>query len=163
MTWFELDYKLDEFQRMDKATSDIHQSRPKKWTSLISSGWWESTYDSAFAVTPGIPARPCILAIIIFAVMRVDVKAIYGSLDVLCEDLYRAAGFGRNERGGEAGKCWRILGMPAMILCCCCSVSSLFDNKMVFLNGQPQADPVSQAWHGRRGDAYVVCISFQDA
>lgn len=166
---FELDYKANEGD---------------EWTTLPMQFTESPTQEVDFAEMYGLAGKrlkfrirgytrdkaktPVFLAIIIFAVMRVDVKSIYGAFMVLCEDNEKLGLRERDTTISAAGKLelledWSDASNDSLLLLH--SVSSLCDGKMVFMNmgDRRQVRFRNTSGNEHAGDAYVVNVSFQDA
>lgn len=166
LTWFELDYKLDDSSEWTKLPVTFTKSPTQEvdFTDIFGLVGKRLRFRIR-GYTRDASKTPVFLAIIIFAVMRVDVKAIYGSLDVLCEDDEHIGL--RESDGMSAAEKLKMLedfgdaSNDSLLLLR--SVSSLFDNKMVFLNVGSRRQIRFRKPGMAGGDAYVVSISFQDA
>jgi len=167
--WFEVDYKTND----DDAWQTLEDP-------FVTSPTQEVDFTQVYGLagkrlkfrirgyTRNANKTPVFLAIVIFAVMRVDVKNMYGPLNVLCEDNERI-GMREEERTVSAAEKlqtledWGDSSNDSLLLMN--SVASLFDGKMVFLNvgtrRQIRFGRADGNEHG--GDAYVVSVSLQDA
>lgn len=166
--WFELDYKKDD---------------DDEWTTLEDPFTVSPTQEIDFTNVYGLAGKrlkfrvrgysrdasktPVFLAIIIFTVMRVDVKYFYGPFSLLCED---GEAVGLREWGDSLSgleklnilKTWGDASNDSMLKMQ--AVSALFDGRMVFLNvGDHTQVRFKHESRNERGDAYVVQVTLQDA
>ena len=163
--WFEIDYKLNDND---------------EWTHLEDTIDTSPTQGIDFSSSYGLAGRrlrfrirgytrdrhktPVLLAIVIFAVMRVDIKNFYGPLSVLCEDN-EPIGLREEDKIGSALdklkiiEDWGDASNDSMLLMN--SVASMFDNKMVFINVGTRRQVRFKGSGG--SDAFVVDITLQDA
>lgn len=165
--WFELDYRKDD---------------DEEWTTLADPFTTSPTQEVDFSNVYGLAGKrlkfrvrgysrdanktAVFLAIIIFSVMRVDVKEFTGLFNVLCED---DEAIGLREGGGGMSalqklnqiKNWGDATNDSFLRVR--SVSPLLDGKMVFLNVGMRTQVRFRHESGAAREAYVVQVSLQDA
>lgn len=170
LCWFELDYRLNE---------------DEEWTTLEDTFTKSPTEEIDFTNIYGIAGKrlafrirgytrnksktPVLLAIIVSAVIRVDVKNMYGPYTFLLTDDEQAKGLREKGDGYTAVDKLKILedfadaSNDSMLMLN--SVASLCDNRMVFMNigNRRQVGFKNQNGSEFTSDAYVVSASFQEA
>lgn len=167
--YFEIDYKKDDEEEWTTLTTPISESptQTADFTGVFGlagkrlkfriRGYSRSAYKTAV-----------FLAIIIFAVQRVDVKWFYGPFYFLCEDN-EVIGLREVDTTISALqkldqiKAWGDASNDSLLLMN--SVSPLCDGKMVFLNVGDSVQVQFKKLDGNKhtGDAYVVRVTMQDA
>lgn len=167
--WFELDYRLNE---------------DDEWTTIQDKFIESPTQEVDFTRQYGIAGKrmqfrirgyttdesktPVFLAIIISAVIRVDIKSMYGPFTVLLEDD-KQVGMRQVDNQYSAAEKLAMLedfadaSNDSMLLMN--SVSTLLDGKMVFLNmGTRRQIRFAKADNNEfKNDAYVVSLTMQEA
>jgi hypothetical protein len=168
--WFELDYRLND---------------DAEWTTIADVFDTSPTQEVDFTNIFGVAGKrlkfrlrgytrdqyktPVFLAIIVSAVLRVDVKSMYGPFTFLLEDDQKAMGLREEERGMTAAEKlalledWSDAGNDSLIQVS--SVASLYDGKLVFMNMGVRRQIRLKALSGNTftSDAYVVSVTFQEA
>ena len=165
--WFELDYRKDD---------------ETEWTTLKDPFTTSPTQEVDFSSVYGLAGKrlkfrvrgysrdanktAVFLAIIVFSVIRVDVKEFTTLFNVLCEDD-EAIGLREGDKAMSALekmnqiKDWGDATNDSMLRMQ--SVSPMFHEKMVFLNVGSREQVRFRHESGVGGDAYVVQVSLQDA
>lgn len=165
--WFELDFRKDEEAEWT-ALDDLFTESPNQEVDF-SSVYGVAGKRLKFRVrayTRDANKTAVFLAIIIFCVMRVDVKEFTGLLNVLCED---EEPIGLREGEASLGaleklnilKNWGDASNDSLLNVRC--ISPLLDGKMVFLNVGGRGQIRFRHENGGGGDAYLAQISLQDA
>ena len=168
--WFELDYKLNEDTEWT-TIEDIFSVSPTQ----------EVDFTRIFGVagkrlkfrlrgyTRDASKTPVFLAIIISAVVRVDVKSMYGPFTFLVQDDEKVKGLREIDREMSAVEKlqtledWGDASNDSMLLLD--SVSSLCHNKLVFMNVGTRRQVGFKHKSGSEftSDTHVVSVTFQDA
>lgn len=167
--WFELDYRLNE---------------DTEWTTIEEAITASPTYELDFTKEYGISGKrvqyrvrgyttdssktPVMIAIIIGAVLRVDVKNFYGPCTFRLIDN-EPIGIRDREAGTLAFETlqtledWADASNDSMLLMK--SVSPLFDNKMIFLNmgTRRHVSHRGQAESPYKSDVYIFSATMQEA
>lgn len=165
--WFELDYKTDDEDEWT-ALDDPFTESPTQ-TVDFASRYGMVGKRLKFRVrgyTRDVNKTGVFLAIIIFSVMRVDVKEFTGLMNILCED---DEALGLREEETTIGALEKINQIRDWgdasndSLLAVRSVSPLLDGKMVFINVGTRTQVRFRHESGAAGDAYVVQVSLQDA
>jgi hypothetical protein len=168
--WFEMDYRLNE---------------STEWTSLDDLFTTSPTQEMDFTDIYGIAAKrlkfrvrgytrdksktPALLAIIVSAVTRVDVKSMYGPFTFVLVDDEKAQGLREEGDPHTAAEKLKILqdwgdaSNDSMLMLN--SISPLCDEKMVFMNMGTMRQVGFKNQNGSEftSDTYVVSVSFQEA
>lgn len=163
--WFELDYKLNDDDEWT-AIEDIFNNSPTQ----------EIDFTSMFGVagkrlkfrlrgyTRDQHKTPVFLAIIISAVLRVDVKSMYGPITVLVEDDEKIKGLREVDTMSATEKLttletWGDASNDSMLMLY--STAALCHEKMIFMNVGTRRQI---RFKGRDGsDAHLVTVTFQEA
>lgn len=167
--WFEVDYKVDgdaEWTTLDDAITESPTAEMDFTDEYGLSGkrlnWRIRGY------TRNKNKTPVFLAIILFCVIRVDVKEFTGMFNVLCEDG-ETIGLREGDKTISAAekmqvlKDWGDASNTSMLKVRC--VSPLLDGRMMFLNmgTRTQVRYKKMGGNDHAGDAYVVQVNLQDA
>jgi hypothetical protein len=167
--WFEMDFKKDsdsEWESFDDviATSPSYTMDFKERFGLAGRqlNFRMRGYSRDKSKTP------VFLALIIFAVQRVDIKSFYGPFLFLCEDE-ETIGLREKDTQYSAAEKLQLLedfgdaSNDSLLLLRACG--SLCHDKMVFINVGDREQVRFAAVDGNEhiGDAYLVSVSFQDA
>lgn len=168
--WFELDYRLNE---------------DEEWTEIDDAYTESPTEEVDFTNQYGVSGKrvqfrlrgystdstktPVFIAIIIGAVLRTDIKNFYGPFTFRVEDDAQTASLRERETSRTAAQQLQLLedwadsSNDSMLLMR--SVSSLCDNKMVFLNVGPRSQIGFKGTgnNPHRSDVYVVNGTMQEA
>lgn len=167
--YFELDYKLDdadEWLTLDDPFT-VSPNQTVDFSSVYGIAgkrikWRLRGY------TRDASKTPVFLAIIIFAVMRVDVKKIYGPFHFLCEDNEKI-GLREDDKQVSAKEKLEILeawgDASNDSLLKLNSASVMCDDKMIFINVGTSKQIRFQKPDGNEhlGNAFLVDVTFQDA
>lgn len=169
--WFELDYRLnedDEFQTLD----DIFNTSPTQEVDFAERfGLAGKRMQFRFrGYTTDNTKTPVFLAIIISAVLRTDVKYVYGPLTVRTMDMEPSLAVGEEDeyaKGIDKQKqleAWSDASTDSMLIMD--SISELFHDKLVFLN---PPTPTRHILFKRasdnpfKKDVYVCTFTLQEA
>lgn len=168
--WFELDYRVNE---------------DDEWTTIEDAFTISPTQEVDFTNIYGIAGRrlkfrirgytrdasktPAFLAIIVSAVMRVDVKNMYGPFTFRVQDDEKVKGLRETEKEYSAAEKLKILedwgdaSNDSMLSLG--SVSSLCDNKMIFMNIGVRRQIEFKSLNGNEftSDTHLVSVTFQEA
>lgn len=168
--WFELDYKLDadtEWTTLGKVFTES-PTEEIDFTDIYGVAGKRLKF-RVRGYTRNFSKTPVFLGIIISAVVRVDVKSFYGPFTFLVEDNEKILGLRESDREISAAEKlqtledWGDASNDSMLLMN--SVSSLCDEKMVFVNIGTRRQVRFKHLSGNEntGDAYIMSVTFQDA
>jgi len=166
--WIELDYKLDDTEWV--TIEDIFSISPTQevdFTNIYGVAGRRLKFRMR-GYTRDKTKTAAFLAIIISAVVRVDVKSFYGPFTCLVQDDEQVKGLREKDNMSAAEKLqtledWGDASNNSMLLLE--SVSALCHKKMVMMNMGTQRQVGFKAVSGSEftSDAHVVSVTFQDA
>lgn len=167
---FELDYRLNDDEEWETIETPFTSSPTEEvdFTDIYGMAGKRLKF-RVRGYTRDATKTPVFLGIIISAVVRVDVKSMYGPFTFLVEDNEKTMHLRESDREIGAKEKLKLLedwgdsSNDSMLLLN--SVSELCDGKMVFMNIGTQRQVRFKHLSGNEhtGNAYIVSATFQDA